>query len=470
MKVYIKTWGCQMNEYDSHRLNDLMVEKYNAQSVASADQADVILLNTCSIRENPQEKVFSELGRYRNLKRDNPQLKVGVGGCVGSQEGEDILKRSDIADFVFGPQTIHKVPSLLEQSNVVSAGLHTALASDSSNRTAKKLLKKNLNAQRLKLVDTSYDAIEKFDSLPSISSSKVSAFVSIMEGCSKYCTFCIVPFTRGEEVHRTADEIFAEIESLTKQGVREINLLGQNVNAWNSMGHDFAWLIEQIAQMSDINWIRYTTSHPGNVTDSLIQIYADCHKLVSHLHLPVQSGSNKILRDMGRKYTREDYISIVDRLRQARPNIAMSTDIIVGFPGEAQKDFEDTLSLCEKIQYEKSFAFMYSPRPGTVAANLKEKIPLSEAKHRLHQLFALLKISEDASKNAMLGNEVPAMITGFSERASIQTQALSENNLKINIDSLDIEPADIGRILPIKITQILPNSLKGKFVTHFASS
>ncbi|MBP6481180.1 MAG: tRNA (N6-isopentenyl adenosine(37)-C2)-methylthiotransferase MiaB, partial [Pseudomonadales bacterium] len=367
-KVFVQTHGCQMNEYDSARMLDLLRESHGLQATDNADEADVLVLNTCSIREKAQEKVFHQLGRWRKLKEERPGLVIGVGGCVASQEGGEIGRRAPYVDLVFGPQTLHRLPEMLD----------IALAGE----------------RRGPVVDISFPEIEKFDRLPEPSVSGPSAFVSVMEGCSKYCSFCVVPYTRGEEVSRPLDDVLAEIAHLAGQGVREVNLLGQNVNAYRGRNHlgeitDFAELLHLVAAVEGIGRIRYTTSHPLEFSDALVQAYADIPQLVSHVHLPVQSGSDRVLAAMKRNHTALEYKSTIRKLRRVRPDISISSDFIVGFPGETERDFEDTMRLIADVGFDHSFSFVYSARPGTPAAELPDDTPEELKKQRLALLLEL---------------------------------------------------------------------------------
>lgn len=362
-KLYIKTWGCQMNEYDSSRMADLLNDTHELEITDNPEDADVLLLNTCSIREKAQEKVFSQLGQWKNFKEKNPDLVIGVGGCVASQEGEAIRSRAPHVDMVFGPQTLHRIPEMMESVKTKNASV----------------------------VDITFPEIEKFDRLPEPKANGVTAFVSIMEGCSKYCTFCVVPYTRGEEVSRPFDDVIAEVVELADQGVREINLLGQNVNAYYGATHDgriadLAELITYVAAVEGIERIRFTTSHPVEFSDSLIEVYGEVPELVSHLHLPVQSGSNTILSAMKRGHTRDEYLNKINRLKAIRPNISLSSDFIIGFPGETEQDFEDTMDLIAEVGFDYSFSFIYSARPGTPASDLPDETPMADKKRRLQLL------------------------------------------------------------------------------------
>ncbi|HEY9198682.1 MAG TPA: tRNA (N6-isopentenyl adenosine(37)-C2)-methylthiotransferase MiaB, partial [Gammaproteobacteria bacterium] len=364
-KLYIKTFGCQMNEYDSAKIADVLGVSHGLTPTQVPEEADVLLLNTCSIREKAQEKVFSQLGLWREWKQARPELVIGVGGCVASQEGAALRERAPYVDLVFGPQTLHRLPDMLRE----------------------------LRSERHAVVDVSFPEIEKFDALPAPRADGPTAFVSIMEGCSKYCTFCVVPYTRGEEVSRPFDDILAEIVALAEQGVREVTLLGQNVNAYRGVMHDgaiadLALLIHYIAAIDGIGRIRYTTSHPLEMSDSLIQAYREVPELVSHLHLPVQSGSDRILALMKRKHTALEYKAIIRRLREARPDLSLSSDFIIGFPGETETDFAATMSLIEELRFDHSFSFIYSARPGTPAASLPDDVGLDEKKARLARLQA----------------------------------------------------------------------------------
>jgi tRNA-2-methylthio-N6-dimethylallyladenosine synthase len=438
-KIFIKTFGCQMNEYDSNRLLDAMHENHGMVLTDTPQDADVLLLNTCSVREKAQEKVFHQLGRWKKLKKTNPDLVIGVGGCVASQEGAGITQRAPYVDIVFGPQTLHRVPELYKDV------LNT--------RTPK--------------IDISFPEIEKFDSLPPPRSDGVKAYVSIMEGCSKYCSFCVVPYTRGEEFSRGFDDVIAEIVGLAEQGVREISLLGQNVNAYRGPMHDgeiadFALLIRYIAEIDGVDRIRYVTSHPLEFTDNLIGVYSDVPQLVSHLHLPVQSGSDRILEAMKRRYKVSDYLKIVEKLRNVRPGLSMSSDFIIGFPGETEQDFEDTMSLIEAVGYDLSFSFIYSPRPGTPASNLLDDVPMEVKKDRLARLQA--RISEMASEfsKSMVGTTQSVLIDGVARKGNNQVSGRTENNRVVNFDG---PPQLIGQFADVVITESLPNSLRGRIVT-----
>ena len=438
-KLHIVTHGCQMNEYDSNRMRDLLGKSHDMIPTNTAEDADVILLNTCSIREKAQEKVFHQLGRWKHLKKTNPQLIIGVGGCVASQEGEAIAKRAPFVDIIFGPQTLHRLPELMETKK-------------SSNRA---------------VVDISFPEIEKFDHLPLPESNGVSAFVSIMEGCPKSCSFCVVPYTRGEEVSRPAADVIAEISALSKQNVREINLLGQNVNAYqgtlpNGGICNLAELIPMVASIKGIDRIRYTTSHPNEFSDSLIDTYSKVPELVNHLHLPVQSGSDKVLMAMKRGHTALEYKSKIRRLRKLRPDISISSDFIIGFPTETNSDFEDTINLIDDVGFDTSFSFIYSARPGTPAADLPDTVPLEIKKQRL--LILQNRINQNASRisQKMVGTKQVLLVTGVSKKDPGQLQARTENNRVVNFSSTETEL--IGTFVSALINEALPNSLRGQLI------
>jgi tRNA-2-methylthio-N6-dimethylallyladenosine synthase len=438
-KLYIKTHGCQMNEYDSDRLQDLLGTSHSLETTDNPEEADVLLLNTCSIREKAQEKVFHQLGRWRHLKEANPDLIIGVGGCVASQEGDAIGKRAPFVDVVFGPQTLHRVPEMIDASKPDGPVL----------------------------VDVTFPEIEKFDALPEPSSDGPSAFVSIMEGCSKYCTFCVVPYTRGEEVSRPFDDVIAEIAHLTGQGVKEVNLLGQNVNAYRGENHEgeiveFAELLHFVAAIPGIERIRYTTSHPVEFSDALIEAYADIPELVSHLHLPVQSGSDRILAAMKRGHTRDEYIEKMMRLKDIRPNISFSSDFIIGFPGETEQDFQDTMALITKIGFDMSFSFIYSARPGTPAAELDDETPEAVKKQRLQLLQQQINQQAQMISRQMVGNTEKILVTGVSRKDTKELQGRTENNRVVNFPSTN--QSLIGDFSLVKITEALPNSLRGQLV------
>ncbi len=437
-KVYIKTHGCQMNEYDSAKMADVLAKSRGFERVDSPEEADVILLNTCSIREKAQEKVFSQLGQWRPLKEAKPDLVIGVGGCVASQEGEALIKRAPFVDLVFGPQTLHRLPEMYDAA---------------------------LTARKPQ-VDVSFPEIEKFDNLPEPRAEGPTAFVSIMEGCSKYCTFCVVPYTRGEEISRPFDDVIAEIAQLAEQGVREVTLLGQNVNAYRGQMHDgsiadLALLVNFVAAIDGIERIRYTTSHPVEFSDALIEAYAEVPQLVDHLHLPVQSGSDRILRAMKRGHTAQEYIDKIERLREVRPNISISSDFIVGFPGETEEDFQATMDLIERIGFDQSFSFVYSPRPGTPAAQLVDRIPHDEKLRRLHHLQDTINANARRISEAMVGTVQTVLVDRPSRKDPRQLSGRTENNRVVNFSG---HPRLIGRFVKVRITEALPNSLRGEVV------
>lgn len=437
-KLFIKTHGCQMNEYDSSRMADMLGDSHDMVLTDNPEDADVILLNTCSIREKAQEKVFHELGRWKHLKSKNPNLKIGVGGCVASQEGDKIIKRASHVDMVFGPQTLHRLPEMVNKSQ-----------------------------SAIQVVDVTFPEIEKFDHLPAPKAEGCSAFVSIMEGCSKYCTFCVVPYTRGDEVSRPMPDVLAEIETLAAQGVREVNLLGQNVNAYQGATDDddiadLAELITQVAEIDGIDRIRFTTSHPVEFSDSLIDVYAEVPELVSHLHLPVQSGSNAILSAMKRGHEIDMYIDKIERIKALRPDISISSDFIIGFPNETDQDFQDTMDLIARIGFDTSFSFIYSARPGTPAANLDDSVSDEVKKQRLQILQQrILQNAQDISRK-MVGREETILVTGVSKKDLGQLQGRTENNRVVNFRSSD--HSLIGKFVKAHIDQALPNSLLGTVV------
>jgi tRNA-2-methylthio-N6-dimethylallyladenosine synthase len=438
-KLYIQTNGCQMNEYDSARIADLLRESHGLELAGRPEDADVLLLNTCSIREKAQEKVFSALGRWKPLKQRRSGVVIGVGGCVASQEGEAIRARAPHVDLVFGPQTLHRLPRML--SDLVA----------------------NNRAQ----VDVSFPEIEKFDCLPAPRAEGPTAFVSVMEGCSKYCTYCVVPYTRGEEISRPFDDIIAEAAALSEQGVREINLLGQNVNAYRGLMHDgevadLALLIRYIAAIDGIDRIRYTTSHPVELSDSLIDVYGDVPELVSHLHLPVQSGSDPILAAMKRGHTALEYKSKVRRLREVRPEISLSSDFIVGFPGETEADFEATMALIDEVGFDASFSFVYSRRPGTPASDYPDDMPHAVKQDRLLRLQARLANQAQIISRRMVGTLKRVLVEGPSRKDPAELAGRTENNRVVNFAG----PADlIGGFADVRITRALPNSLRGELAT-----
>ena len=435
-KLFVQTHGCQMNEYDSARMADLLGESHGLALTDRAEEADVLLLNTCSIREKAQEKVFHQLGRWKPLKQANPDLIIGVGGCVASQEGAEISRRAPFVDLIFGPQTLHRLPEMMD-----------------SRRSGASVV-----------VDVSFPEIEKFDRLPEPRVEGPSAFVSIMEGCSKYCTFCVVPYTRGEEVSRPVDDVIAEIAGLAERGVREVNLLGQNVNAYRGSDHngavvDFADLLHLVNLVPGIERIRYTTSHPVEFSDALIQCYADIPALVDHLHLPVQSGSDRVLMAMKRGHTALEYKAKVRALRRIRPNISLSSDFIIGFPGETEQDFRDTLQLIDDIGFDSSFSFIYSARPGTPAAELKDDTDMEVKKQRLQILQGRIAQQASAIAAGMVGSEQRILVTGVSKKDPGQLSGRTENNRVVNFSSSDRDL--IGDFATVAIVEALPNSLRG---------
>ena len=437
-KLYIKTFGCQMNEYDSDKMADVLRASDGLESVATPEEADVILFNTCSVREKAQEKVFSDLGRARQLKQLKPGLVIGVGGCVASQEGAAIVARAPYVDVVFGPQTLHRLPQLIALRRL-------------SGRPQ---------------VDISFPEIEKFDHLPPARVDGVSAFVSIMEGCSKYCSFCVVPYTRGPEISRDLDGVLTEIAGLASQGVREVTLLGQNVNAYRGGGADgevadFALLIEYVADIPGIERIRYTTSHPKEMTQRLIDVYARVPKLVSHLHLPVQSGSDRVLAAMKRGYSVLEYKSIIRRLRAVRPDLTVSSDFIIGFPGETEADFEATMKLVHELGFDRSFSFLYSRRPGTPAADLADATPAVLKQQRLGRLQAQIEVQAAAISARMVGTVERVLVEGHARRNADELSGRTANNRVVNFAG----PARlIASFADVTITQALPHSLRGAVV------
>lgn len=440
-KLYIQTHGCQMNVYDSTRMADVLRESAGLELTDRAEEADVLLLNTCSIREKAQEKVFSQLGRWRPWKLARPDLVIGVGGCVASQEGDEIRARAPFVDLVFGPQTLHRLPQML-------ADLHN---------------------QRQPQVDVSFPEIEKFDRLPAPRAEGPSAFVSIMEGCSKYCTYCVVPYTRGEEISRPFDDLIAEIADLAEQGAREIHLLGQNVNAYRGLmaepdgeSADLALLIRYVAAIDGVERIRFTTSHPVEFNDELIAVFAEVPELVSFLHLPVQSGSDRILAAMRRGHTALEYRAKIRRLQQARPGISISSDFIVGFPGETEADFAATLELVEQIGFDQSFSFIYSRRPGTPAADYPDDVPLEVKKARLARLQQRIDTQAQQISRQMVGTVQRVLVEGPSRKDPRQLAGRTENNRVVNFDG---PPELVGRLVDLTISEALPNSLRGH-LTH----
>ena len=435
-KLYIQTHGCQMNEYDSSRMRDLLEASHGLTETDNPEEADVLLLNTCSIREKAQEKVFHQLGRWKQLKAERPELIIGVGGCVASQEGEAIRERAPYVDVIFGPQTLHRLPALITQA-----------------RQGKGLA-----------IDISFPEIEKFDRLPEPSVDGPTAFVSIMEGCSKYCTFCVVPYTRGEEVSRPVAPVLAEIRHLAELGVREVNLLGQNVNAYRGDDGaggvtDLAELIVMIRAIDGIDRIRYTTSHPVEFSDALIDVYAEVPELVSHLHLPVQSGSDRILAMMKRGHTALEYKSKLRRLKKLRPDISFSSDFIIGFPGETDADFEATMNLIADIGFDASFSFIYSARPGTPAADLPDDVPMEVKKQRLALLQQRINQNAQDISRKMVGSRQRILVDGISKKDPGQLKGRTENNRVVNFTSTDLSL--IGQFVDVTIAEALPNSLRG---------
>lgn len=435
-KYFVQTQGCQMNEYDSQKMADLLEANCKMTKADSPESADIVLLNTCSIREKAQEKVFDQLGRWRKIKEKNPHLIIGVTGCVASQEGVNIIKRAPYVDMVLGPQTIHRLPAMLEE-------------------------RKNSHKP---VVDISFPEIEKFDHLPEPKSEGVKAYVSIMEGCSKYCSYCVVPYTRGEEVSRPFDDVLAEIAILAEQGVREVTLLGQNVNHYlgkmpNGETADLALLIHCISAMDEIGRIRYFTSHPVEFSDTLIEAYAEVPKLANHLHLPVQSGSDRILAAMKRGHTALEFKSKIRKLRKVRPDITISTDIIVGFPGETEKDFEATMNLVQDIGFDQSFSFIYSKRPGTPAADLTDEVPVVEQKRRLKILQDRLTLQGLRISQSMVGTTQKILVDGLSTRDPNELSGRTENNRVINFKG---DKSLIGQFINCKITEVSVNTLRGE--------
>lgn len=439
-KVYIKTFGCQMNEYDSDKMADVLGSAEGMVKTDNPEEADVILFNTCSVREKAQEKVFSDLGRIRPLKEANPNLIIGVGGCVASQEGDAIVKRAPYVDVVFGPQTLHRLPDLIESRK-------------QSGRSQ---------------VDISFPEIEKFDHIPPAKVDGGAAFVSIMEGCSKYCSFCVVPYTRGEEVSRPFEDVLTEIAGLAAQGVKEITLLGQNVNAYRGLMSDgeiadFALLLEYVHEVPGVERIRFTTSHPREFSQRIIDCYAKLPKLVSHLHLPVQSGSDRILMAMKRGYTGLEYKSIIRKLRAIRPDLCLSSDFIVGFPGETEADFEQTLKLVRDCEFDFSFVFIYSPRPGTPAANLPDDTPHAEKVRRLEALNEVIEAKGFAINQSMVGTVQRVLVENVSKKDATMLAARAANNRVVNFAG---HPRLLGQMIDVKITAAFPHSLAGEVVTH----
>ena len=437
-KLHIKTWGCQMNEYDSSKMADLLLNTHGLELTDIPEEADVLLLNTCSIREKAQEKVFHQLGRWKELKKQNPNLVIGVGGCVASQEGEHIRHRAPYVDIVFGPQTLHRLPEMINQ----------------------------IRGGKSSVVDVSFPEIEKFDRLPEPRAEGPTAFVSIMEGCNKYCTYCVVPYTRGEEVSRPVDDVLFEIAQLADQGVREINLLGQNVNAYRGPTFDggictFAELLRLVASIDGIDRLRFTTSHPIEFTDDIIDVYRDTPELVDFVHLPVQAGSDRILTMMKRGHTALEYKSIIRKLRAVRPNIQISSDFIVGFPGETKEDFEQTMNLIAQVNFDMSFSFIYSARPGTPAADMPDDVTEEEKKQRLYLLQERINQQAAQYSRRMLGTEQRVLVEGPSKKDIMELTGRTENNRIVNFQG---SPDIIGKFVDIKITDVYTNSLRGEVV------
>ena len=437
-KLYIETFGCQMNEYDSTKMSDVLRESHGYELTDDPEQADILLMNTCSVREKAQEKVFSLLGRWRPLKNKREGVLIGVGGCVASQEGEVLQRRAPYVDLIFGPQTLHRLPELIE-----------------------KVRKEHKTA-----VDISFPEIEKFDALPEPRAEGAKAYVSIMEGCSKYCTFCVVPYTRGEEISRPLDDVIAEIASLSEQGVREVVLLGQNVNAYRGEMDDggfadLSLLIFYVAAIEGIQRIRFTTSHPVEFSDSLIDAYAEVPELVSHLHLPVQSGSNRVLGLMKRGHTREEYIEKVSRLKAIRPDLSLSSDFIVGYPGETDQDFEQTMTLIKDLKFDHSYSFLFSPRPGTPAAELVDDVPIETKKKRLSALQELINSQAAEISQGMMNSVQRVLVEGFSKKDPMLLSGRTENNRVINFNGPDHL---YGQFVDVIVTEVLPNSLRGRWL------
>ncbi len=439
-KLYIRTFGCQMNEYDSDKMAEVLAHSDGAVITDRIEEADIVLFNTCSVREKAQEKVFSDLGRVRALKRERPELVIGVGGCVASQEGANIVTRAPYVDVVFGPQTLHRLPQLIARRR-------------ESGKPQ---------------VDISFPEIEKFDHLPPPRTEGASAFVSIMEGCSKYCSFCVVPYTRGEEVSRPFEDVLTEVAGLADQGVREVTLLGQNVNAYlgamaDGERADFALLLEYVADIPGIERIRYTTSHPKEFSQRLIDAHARIESLATHIHLPVQSGSDRILAAMKRGYTALEYKSIIRRLRKARPDACLSSDFIVGFPGETESDFEQTMGLIEDVGFDASFSFIFSPRPGTPAAELQDDTPAEVKLARLQRLQALIDTQAQRISQAMAGSTQRVLVEGHAKKNPAELSGRTSNNRIVNFAG----PARlIGHFVELRIVSALPHSLRGEVITH----
>ena len=436
-KLHIRTFGCQMNEYDSNKMSDVLKASHNLDLTEDINEADVLLINTCSIREKAEDKLFHQLGRWRKLKEKNPNLVIGVGGCVASQEGDLILKRAPYVDMIFGPQTLHRLPNMLNEA---------------------------LNDDEI-TVDISFPEIEKFDHLPEPHSDGASAFVSIMEGCSKYCTFCVVPYTRGEEISRPFIDVIHEVELLAEQGVKEVNLLGQNVNSYRGLMDDgevadLALLITIVAQIEGIERIRFTTSHPVEFSDRLIETYAEVPELVSHLHLPVQAGSDKILGLMKRGHTAIEYKSKIRKLKQIRPDISISSDFIIGFPGETESDFNDTVKLIDEIGFDKSFSFIYSKRPGTIASSFADDVSADTKKERLSIVQERLNNNTEEISKSMIGSIQKVLVEGFSKKGN----TLSGRTENMRTAHFEGGEELIGEIVTVKILDGIANSLKAELI------
>ena len=437
-KLYIQTNGCQMNEYDSDKMRDVLHASHGFELTDDPKLADVLLLNTCSIREKAQEKVFSALGKWRKIKDKRPDVIIGVGGCVASQEGAAIQKRAPFVDMVFGPQTLHRLPQLLNE----------------------------VRQEHKPVVDISFPEIEKFDNLPEAKADGVKAFVSVMEGCSKYCTYCVVPYTRGEEISRPLEDVLAEIRVLAKQGVREINLLGQNVNAYRGEMADgdiadFAFLLHSVAALEGIDRLRFTTSHPMEFTDGLIDAFAEIPQLVNHLHLPVQSGCNTILQKMKRGHVIDDYKDIIRKLRKVRPTISLSSDFIIGFPGETDAEFEETMDFINEIGFDFSFSFIYSARPGTPAADFADDVPMDVKKLRLERFQNRINEMTATISEGMVGSTQTVLVEGQSKKNLLQLQGRTENNRVVNFIG---HPRLTGQFVDVVITEAMPNSLRGRMI------
>jgi tRNA-2-methylthio-N6-dimethylallyladenosine synthase len=444
--LYVITYGCQMNEYDSDKMASLLAKTHGLKLVAEPEEADVVLMNTCSVREKAQEKVFSELGRWEKWKKLKPNRVIGVGGCVASQEGREIRRRAPSVDVIFGPQTLHRLPAMIDETLRVRG--------DASIKKKKAV------------IDISFPEIEKFDHLPEPEVNGVSAMVSVMEGCSKYCTFCVVPYTRGEEVSRPYEDVLREVRILAEQGVREVNLLGQNVNAYRGVMEDgeiadLAVLMHAVRAIDGIGRIRFTTSHPNEMTQSLINCYAEIPELVSHLHLPIQSGSDKVLAMMKRNHMVLEYKSTIRKVRALRPNLSLSGDFIIGFPGETCDDFKETMALVEELKYDRSFSFIYSERPGTPAAGFPDEEPLEKKKRRLFAIQELLTKQTADISDAMLGTVQRVLVERLSRKSFDQVAGRTENNRVVNFTG---SPELIGQFVDVEITEALSNSLQGDLV------